>query len=267
GIKGNMQTSLPYMIDSHFHLLSIEKKDIALTPLLEAMQQWRMEGIDIGLDAGDLTERSKRFASFPFVHLSGGIGPWGVEEGAPSMERQLTTLVNQLEANPVVAIGEIGLDNHWNYGSKQQQEALLEAQIELAESRNLPVIFHNREADEQFTSLLRRREFSRRGIFHCYQGSKELAKLAIHKGFYLSFAGPLTYKANKEMQDLFIHLPLECILMETDSPYLSPNPMRGKPNTPLNMEYIYRWGAELRGMEPSALIEQVRSNFHRFLTA
>ncbi|MXI85650.1 TatD family hydrolase [Sphaerochaeta halotolerans] len=260
-----MQTLPLHMIDSHFHLLSIERKGIEVDSLLNTMQEHSMEGIDIGLEADDLTARAKRFAAYPFVRLSGGIGPWGVKEGEMPVESQLETLQKQLDETHAVAIGEIGLDNHWDYGTKTVQEGLLLSQIDLAEQRNLPVIFHNREADEQFLTLLRSRGFSREGVFHCFQGSEELAKLAIHKGFFLSFAGPLTYKANKGMQELFVKIPAERILLETDSPYLSPNPMRGRPNTPLNMEHIYRFAAELRGMELADLIRQVQSNFHSFL--
>ncbi len=255
------------MIDSHFHLLSIERKGIEVDSLLNTMQEHSMEGIDIGLDANDLTARAKRFGGYPFVHLSGGIGPWGVKEGEAPIDSQLETLQEQLIKTNAVAIGEIGLDNHWDYGSKVNQEGLLTAQMEIAEQRNLPVIFHNREADEQFITLLRSRGFSRQGVFHCFQGGEELAKLAIHKGFYLSFAGPLTYKANKGMQELFTKMPAERILLETDSPYLSPNPMRGRVNTPLNMEHIYRFAAELRGIELTDLIQQVKTNFHSFLRA
>ena len=266
-ITEHMQTLPLHMIDSHFHLLSIERKGIEVDSLLNTMQEHSMEGIDIGLEADDLTARAKRFASYPFVYLSGGIGPWGVKEGEPSVEIQLETLQKQLEENNAVAIGEIGLDNHWDYGTKIAQEGLLLSQIEIAEQRNLPVIFHNREADEQFITLLRSRGFSRQGVFHCFQGSEELAKLAIHKGFFLSFAGPLTYKANRTMQELFKQMPPERILLETDSPYLSPNPMRGRVNTPLNMEHIYRFAAELRGIELTDLIQQVKTNFHSFLRA
>ncbi|MGE4454267.1 MAG: TatD family hydrolase [Sphaerochaeta sp.] len=255
------------MIDSHFHLLSMERKGISLPSLLATMQEHSLGGIDIGLNAGDLSYRSDRFKAYPFIHLSGGIGPWGLQEGDDPIETQIEILERELSANSVVAIGEIGLDNHWDYGSKASQEGLLLSQIEIAEQRNLPVIFHNREADDQFITLLRSRGFSRQGVFHCFQGSYELAKLAVHKGFFLSFAGPLTYKANREMQEIFTKIPIERILLETDSPYLSPNPMRGRTNTPLNMEHIYRFASELRGVELTDLIHQIQNNFQSFLKA
>ena len=134
-----------------------------------------------------------------------------------------------------------------------------------AEERRLPIIIHNREADEQFITILGQRSFSQRGIFHCYQGGEALAHLAIEKGFFLSFAGPLTYKANRAMHRLFASLPLSSILLETDSPYLSPAPLRGKTNTPLSMIHIYREAARLRGMETGELAEAVEANYHTFL--
>ncbi|NBK25497.1 MAG: TatD family deoxyribonuclease, partial [Spirochaetia bacterium] len=164
-----------------------------------------------------------------------------------------------------VAIGEIGLDNYHKYGTVENQEYLLQRQIELANQMEKPVIFHNREADDQFIALLERTSFAKKGIFHCYQGSEELARLAIEQGFYLSFAGPLTYKANKAMQELFVSLPIEHLLLETDSPYLSPNPVRGTVNTPLSMHHIYTFAAQLRTIPLEVLVEQVRANFHAFL--
>lgn len=221
-----------------------------------------MEGIDIGLDCNDLAGRTNRFAPYPFIHLSAGIGPWGADD---PLDEQLGKLEDQLTQNKVVAIGEIGLDNYHKYGTIENQEYLVEKQIELANRIGKPVIFHNREADEQFLSLLGKTTFAKRGIFHCYQGGRKLAELAVEHGFYLSFAGPLTYKANKSMQELFVSLPLDHLLLETDSPYLSPNPIRGSVNTPLSMQHIYAFAAELRQLSLESLIEQIRANFHAFV--
>ncbi|MEA4861049.1 MAG: TatD family hydrolase [Sphaerochaeta sp.] len=253
------------MIDSHFHLLSMEKKGLDITRILQDMDALGMEGLEIGLDADDLGLRSGRFKAYPFIHLSAGIGPWGVKDGMPTIQEQLSELDSQLTRHKVAAIGEIGLDNHHAYGTVHAQEELMRAQMELARHYGKPVIFHNREADAQFLSLLGEQPFPQMGIFHCFQASEELALLAIDRGFFLSFAGNLTYNANKTLQSLFATLPLEHLLLETDSPYLSPNPLRGKPNNPLYIEHLYSYAAHLRGMEVTALIEAVRANFHRFL--
>lgn len=257
-----MQTMIPHLIDSHFHLRSMQRKGIDVESILASMQELSMEGIEIGLDCGDLAERTAMLEPYPFIKLSAGIGPWGAQD---SLDEQLAVLENQLLKNEVVAIGEIGLDNYHKYGTVENQQYLLARQIELANRLGKPVIFHNREADSQFISLLGRTTFAKRGIFHCYQGGGELARLAIEQGFYLSFAGPLTYKANKGMQDLFASLPIEHILLETDSPYLSPNPVRGKANTPLFMHHIYACAAQLRSISLEAMVLQVRANFHAFL--
>ncbi len=260
-----MDTTALRLIDSHFHLRSLERKGVNVITLLSEMEELGMEGIDVGLDCDDLGGRIERFGRWKNIRFAAGIGPWGVADGQPPLSEQLAALSLQLERHRAVAIGEIGLDNHWKYATAALQEQLLTIQMEVAEERRLPLIIHNREADEQFITILRRRTFSRRGIFHCYQGGEALARLAIEKGFFLSFAGPLTYKANQAMHRLFTSLPLSSILLETDSPYLSPVPLRGKTNTPLSMIHIYREAARLRGVEIEDLAEAVEENWRTFL--
>lgn len=260
-----MDTIALRLIDSHFHLRSLERKGVDVIALLSEMEEKSMEGIDVGLDCDDLGERIERFGAWKNIRFAAGIGPWGVAEGQKPLAEQLEALFLQVERNRPVAIGEIGLDNHWKYGTPALQEQVLNVQMEAAEERRLPIIIHNREADEQFITILGQRSFSQRGIFHCYQGGEALALLAIEKGFFLSFAGPLTYKANTAMHRLFASLPLSSILLETDSPYLSPAPLRGKTNTPLSMIHIYREAARLRGMETGELAEAVEANYHTFL--
>jgi TatD DNase family protein len=260
-----MDTTYPHLIDSHFHLRAIERKGIDLSSLLDAMEQEGVHGIDVGLECDDLGERIERFGRWENIRFAAGIGPWGVAAEQGPIEEQVERLVGQLDGGGAVAIGEIGLDNHWQYGSPSLQERLLLIQMDLAEERNLPVIIHNREADNQFITILQQRSFSRRGIFHCYQDGEELARLAVEKGFFISFAGPLTYKANGRMQELFAALPLSSLLLETDSPYLSPVPLRGRTNTPRSMIHIYRQAAHLRAMELSDLAQAIWENYHSFL--
>jgi TatD DNase family protein len=254
------------LIDSHFHLRAIEAKGIDPIALLQKMQENNIVGLEIGLAGDDLGMRIERFGHYDGLQFAVGIGPWGVDKGRPSIEVQIAQLEEQLDLYKAAAIGEIGLDNHWKYGTPESQEALLHRQFDLAQDRGLPIIIHNREADEQFIRILKDRSFASGGVFHCYQGGDELAHLAIEKGFFLSFAGPLTYKSNTQMQKLFSSLPLSSLLLETDSPYLSPVPLRGKPNTPLSMIHIYRFAAELRQISVAELVEQIEINYHHFLT-
>ena len=253
------------LIDSHFHLLAMQEKGVDIEALLREMQNLSMQGLDIGIDFDDLAQRSALLLAYPNIHLSVGIGPWGVSSDRPSVSEQLEVLSALLSQHKVCAIGEIGLDNHWNYGTKQSQQELFVLQMEMAEQNNLPIIIHCREADTEMMALLQGRTFSRRAIMHCFQGSKELAFLAVSKGMFISFAGPLTYKANNEMRAICKAIPIEHILFETDSPYLSPTPYRGKTNTPLHMVHIYEYASILLGIRMENLILQIESNFSTFL--
>ncbi|MDY0290196.1 MAG: TatD family hydrolase, partial [Sphaerochaeta sp.] len=192
----------PGLIDSHFHLLAMQEKGVAITELLNEMHEHSMQGIDIGIRSDDLPLRSSLLAPYPTIHLSAGIGPWGVADGQRPVQEQLGALGSLLSQHKVCAIGEIGLDNHWGYGTKESQRELFVAQMDMAEQRKLPVIIHSREADGEMACSLAGRTFARRGIMHCFQGSKDLALLAVSKGMFISFAGPLTYKGNQEMREI-----------------------------------------------------------------
>ncbi len=253
------------LIDSHFHLLAMQEKGVDIVGLLSDMHSHSMQGIDVGIDFDDLDRRSSLLSAYPFIHLSTGIGPWGVAPGHLPVSEQLAVLCASLEEHKVCAIGEIGLDNHWDYGTKQDQQRLFVSQMDMAEELGLPIIIHSREADVEMTELLQGRTFTRKGIMHCFQGSMDLALLAVSKGMFISFAGPLTYKANYEMRRIFSSIPLDQILLETDSPYLSPEPRRGRINTPLHMVHIYEAAGSLLGMGLDDLIVQMQSNFSAFL--
>ena len=254
------------LIDSHFHLLAMQNKGVDIIELLNEMQALSMQGLDIGIEADDLAQRSALLSAYPFIHMSAGIGPWGVGSDQPPVTHQLEKLSASLEEHTVCAIGEIGLDNHWDYGTKDSQRDLFALQMDMAEERGLPVIIHSREADDDMAALLRCRTFTRQGIMHCFQGSMELASLAVSKGMFVSFAGPITYKANNEMRQIFKTIPPEHILLETDSPYLSPVPLRGTTIFPLHLVHIYMAAASLLGISEESLIAQMQSNFSAFLS-
>ena len=244
----------------------MQKKEIESIKLLEEMKLLSMTGIDVGVDCDDLKERALLTQSYPFIHLSAGIGPWGVGDDNPPIQEQLDTLTSLLDCHTVCAIGEIGLDNYWKYGTKELQEQLFTCQIDIAQERKLPIIIHNREADEQTFQILEQYSFKKRGILHCFQGTQELADLAVKKGFFISFAGNLTYKNNQKIRDILTSVPLDHLLLETDSPYLTPVPMRGKPNTPLNMIHIYEMASSLKAISVESLVLQMQTNFQSFLT-
>jgi len=256
-----METPLYGLVDSHFHLLAIREKGIEPSPLLATMNELGYRGIDIGLGGNDLKERIELVGTYSDIYFAAGLGPWAAAWEDWKIKEALHLLYSDLSRHPVLAVGEIGLDNYWKYGTRERQEAIFLAQADLGK----PIIIHNREADEQFIGLLSQHSFPRGGIFHCFSGSEELALLALEKGFYLSFAGSLTYKGSQPLIALMKRMPKERLLLETDSPYLAPVPKRGRKNIPLYIEYLYRFVANKLELPIETLIRLVSSNFQRFV--
>lgn len=246
--------------DSHFHTLEIIKKGINASSLLSQMQTNNYIGLDIGTKAEDFKERYKLIKNYPNIYLSSGVGPW-----ATKSEEEHDKIIEVLEANikkyPVKAIGETGIDNYWDYGTKQLQEDLFLKQINLANKHNLPIIIHNREADEQIINIIKNNSFSQSGIIHCFSSNIEFAKIALDKGFYISFAANITYKKNDELREVLKYVPLERLLLETDAPFLPPQPFRGKLNTPLLIPLAYKEAAEIKKIG----IEEIATNVKRNL--
>lgn len=151
-------------------------------------------------------------------------------------KEELLLLENQIKENNVVAIGEIGLDYHWIKNNKEKQKELFIAQLNLAEKYNLPVIVHSRDAVQDVYDILKKKNL--KGSIHCYSGSKEMAKEFVKLGFYIGIDGPITFKNNKNQREIVKEINKDYLLVETDSPYLSPEPFRGKENTSLNLKYI-----------------------------
>jgi len=244
--------------DTHFHLSSMKEKGIDIDNLDLNY------GMDIGCEADDILYRLPLIEKHPGLVYSMGAGPWCTSH-EESAKEQVMLLEKHIKENHPVCIGEIGLDYFHSYGSVEKQKELFKLQLELASKLHLPVAIHTRDADEDTIEILREHSFPRRGIMHCFSGSRELARTALEKGFFLSFAGNVTYKANSHLAVIAQEVPLESLLLETDSPYLSPVPLRGRLNTPLNIEYTYGFIAEKRGMKMEDLKEAVKENFKAFL--
>ena len=162
------------------------------------------------------------------------------------------------------AIGEIGLDYHWYKDTKEKQKELFIRQIEMANRLNKPVIIHAREAIQDTYDILK--EHPCKAVLHCYSGSVEMAKEFTKLGYYISFAGPITFKNAKEPIEVAKSIPLDRLLIETDSPYLSPVPNRGKRNDPSNVIYIGKLIAKELGIDEEKLKEQINKNYDALFT-
>ena len=166
--------------------------------------------------------------------------------------------------NKVVAIGEIGLDSYYDFSPRDIQEDVFAEQMELANKLDLPFIIHSRDASNDTYEMVKKYKNNVDCVLHCYSQSKEMAKLYLDLGCYLSFAGPVTFKKSTNLQEVAKYTPLDRIFIETDSPYLSPEPKRGKKNEPSNVIYTGKKIAELKEISEEQLFKSTYNNAVRF---
>ena len=194
-------------------------------------------------------ELSKKY---DFIYATCGISPNDIPDNKQKIDEGLAKLKNIIENSDnkkIVAIGEMGLDYYWNTENKDLQKYAFIKQIELANSLNLPIVIHTREAIMDTLDILKNVERPiKPGVFHCCPLNIELIKEALKLNFYISFAGPVTFKNSKNASQVVKEVPLDRILIETDSPYLSPEPKRGKRNDSRNVKYIAEKVAEFKNV-------------------
>lgn len=252
-------------VDSHAHLLGIEKKDIDLNKLLETLKENNYIVLDIGTTENDIIERYNKLKNYNNIYYSVAVGPWGVKSTKLEHSKIIESLQDNIINYPIKAIGEIGLDNYWEYGTKELQEDLFIKQINLANDNNLPILIHNREADNQMVEILNSIDLKRKSIIHCFSSDMKFAKFALDKGFSISFASTITYKKNDNLREILEYVPLDRLLLETDAPYLSPEPFRGKTNTPLLIPLSYQRAAEIKKVSVENLAKSVKRNLQDLL--
>jgi len=216
-------------------------------------------GITKILCAGYNIEKTKKAIElagiYPYIYASAGISPNDLSGISEEQIRENISEIKELAKNEsVVAIGEIGLDYYWNKENKELQKELFISQIELANDLNLPIIIHTREAWQDTIKILKTyvgadavRPLT--GVFHCCPLNQELVKEVLGLDFYISFAGPITYKNTKNAAEIIGIVPIEKIVLETDCPYLSPEPKRGTRNDSRNIEIIAKKVAEIKKMK------------------
>ena len=204
-------------------------------------------GVELIVDPGCDTSSSRAALAladkYPFIYAAVGVHP----EEMPHDPCDLAVIRELAQHPKCVAIGEVGLDYYWDKEHKEAQQALFRAQIELALELDKPVIVHDRDAHGDCLAVVRDYPGAR-GVFHCFSGSAEMAEELLKLGWYLGFDGPITYKNARRALEVLELCPLERILMETDSPYLSPVPMRGRRNDSRNLVYVAEKIGEVKGL-------------------
>ena len=268
------------VIDSHFHTQSMLQRGMDVFSLYDKLFASGFHGgIDIGCTHDDLVQRRELLKPYPKILLSGAMGPWeaGRSETKPlepeyefaqikdidQIERELVVLKDNIIRYKASFIGEIGLDYYWDYGTHEKQHLIFETQMRWASEMGLRVLIHDRDADDETAEVIRRLGPERGGIIHCFDGSSTVLETALDKGYYISFAGNLTYKRNTNLREMLKKVPLQRLLLETDSPYLAPVPLRGQPNNPSYITHTYECAAETLGMAPEDLAMIIKENFDR----
>ena len=250
------------MIDSHCHLdfphFDEDRDEVLGRAVGVGLTALVNPGTDLKSSqrAVALTER------YDYVYAAVGVHP----HDASTLSREILSELRQLASHPkVVAIGEIGLDYYRDLSPRGQQRAAFEAQLALAADLDLPVIIHQREAAADVMDVLRDwAEADHPGaVLHAFSGDEAMASEAISLGFLVGVGGPLTFKNARRLPELVPSLPLNCLLIETDAPYLTPHPYRGKRNEPAYVALVAERLAELRGLSLDELLHQVNDNTSR----
>ena len=196
----------------------------------------------------DSLEMSKKY---DFIYSICGISPNDIPQSEQELWKsidEISQIVKQNNDKKLVAIGEIGLDYYWNKENKELQKQAFIKQIELANELELPIVIHSRDASVDTIEILKTNSVHKKGIFHCCQLNQEMIRQALELGFYISFAGPITFKNAKNADDCVKMVPMDKILIETDSPYLSPEPYRGKRNDSRNVKFVAQKIADIKGL-------------------
>lgn len=246
--------------DTHTHL-DDEKFDQDRELVIENLKK---EGVSLAVNVGaDLTSSKNSIAlaeQYDFIYAAVGIHPNEVGE---MQDEDLETLADMAKHEKVVAIGEIGLDYHYDEPGRDVQKLWFEKQLRLAQALNMPFIVHDRDAHQDTLELLKKVGYYN-GVMHCFSGSCEMAKILLDLGFYISIAGQVTFKNAPKVKEVAKMVPADRLFIETDSPYLTPEPHRGARNNSANVKFTCAKIAELKGISAEELAKVTLENGKNF---
>jgi TatD DNase family protein len=257
---------MPGLVDSHCHLAD-ETFAADLDAVITRAREAGVERALVILEGGNPQEaaQAERLVSlWPSVRAAVGVHPHAAHQYGAEPERAATVVREQIASNPIArAVGEIGLDYHYDFSPREVQQQVFAAQVRLARELDLPVVIHTREADDDTIAILRREGGGvLRGVLHCFTGTPALRDAGLALGFYVSLAGIITFPKAAELRDTAAGVPLDRLLTETDSPFLAPVPYRGKRNEPAHVARVVAALAELHRVDAARIAEQTARNFH-----
>ncbi|WP_319371229.1 TatD family hydrolase [uncultured Ilyobacter sp.] len=242
------------LIDSHCHLDN-EKFQDDRDEVIEKIREQLEFAVNIGYDLKSSEESIKLAEEHDFIYAVTGIHPTDITGYNKEMEKA----VEKMARHPkVLAVGEIGLDYHWMTESKERQQEIFRSQIEIAKRVGKPIVVHTRDAMHDTLEILK--DYPEvTGILHCYPGSYESA-LEVMDNYYFGVGGVITFKNARKLVEAVREIPLEKLLVETDCPYLTPEPYRGKRNEPVYVEYVARKIAEIKGVDYEEVVKITNKN-------
>jgi TatD DNase family protein len=249
------------LFDTHAHLNAVQYEEDLQEVIDRALKEGVTNIVVVGFDRPTIKRAIELAEQYDFIYASVG---WHPVDAIDMKEDDLKWLEEMALHPKVVALGEMGLDYYWEKSPKEVQKEVFRKQIALAKKVKLPIIIHNREATADILEILKEENASEvGGIMHCFTGSIEIAKQCIDMNFYISLGGPVTFKNAKKPKEVAAEIPLEHLLIETDCPYLTPHPYRGKRNEPAYIKYVAEQIAELKGISYEEVAEKTSDNAKR----
>ena len=248
-----------YLIDTHTHINMIEK--LSLDEILENAGKNNVKKIIVpASNAADIDEVFELSQKYDNVYCYLGIHPSEAKDWNDTIEEKIRTLA---KSPKVVGIGEIGLDYYWDKSFVELQKEIFIKQIKLANELNLPVNVHDREAHKDTFDILKEHNKNSTVIMHCFSGSPEFAAECIKEGWYIAIGGVVTFKNAKKMKEVAGTIPLERLLLETDSPYLTPVPYRGDENQPAYVKFVAEEIAKIKEISYNEVVSATTQNAER----
>jgi TatD DNase family protein len=245
------------MIDSHVHLNHADFAEDFDAVLERARQADVTNMVNIGYDLESSQETAELTERFDFMYGAVGVHPHDAASYNEEVERELEQL---LDRDHIVAVGEIGLDYYRDLSPRETQQDVFVRQIALAQRAKKPIIIHCRDAFDDVIETLQNQGDTYRGIFHAFSGDRAMARKALDLGFHIGIGGVITFK-NSKLADVVAQLPEDRIVLETDCPYLTPAPFRGRRNEPAYLTYVVAKIAEATGHSVDEVMEQTNKNF------
>jgi TatD DNase family protein len=246
------------LFDTHAHLNAEEYNDDLEEVITRALDAGVTNMVVVGFDRPTINKAMALIERYDFLYASVGWHP----VDAIDMKDEDLAWIEELAGHPkVVALGEMGLDYHWDKSPKEIQKEVFRKQIRLAKKVKLPIIIHNREATADIMEILKEEHAEEiGGIMHCFSGSPEIAKECVNMNFYISLGGPVTFKNAKKPKEVAAAIPLDKLLIETDCPYLTPHPFRGKRNEPGYVKLVAEQISEIKGISFEEVAENTCKN-------